>query len=190
LPLGEERRASSKEATSEKLAIIFEEELMKKLWLVMTCLWCLSCDYTIPLVDPPQLPIDKNLLGVWEQSKEEDEVEQLLVLPLNANEYMISYPHRSSEALFARAWLVDCAGKTLLQIQWIGNSRGDTADDHRVYQVASYSIKSHQLAMGLLNASVIHKDISSSAELMDAIQRNKNNPKLFTGEMIFRRASH
>ncbi|HBA86154.1 MAG TPA: hypothetical protein DCZ95_18890 [Verrucomicrobia bacterium] len=150
------------------------------------CALLASCDYTVPLVDKPSLEIDHQMVGLWARTKADHQTERLLVLPLDAKEYMVAYPQNASDsAMFARACLVECAGRKLVQLTWIGNAAGNLPDDDRVYQVSAYSIKGDELTVNLLNTDVVDKDIKTSAELADAIAQNKSHPELFVEPLIF-----
>ena len=55
---------------------------MKKLLVVLACGLFVGCDYTVPLVTAPETEIDSEVLGLWQSSTENGQIEQLLVLPL------------------------------------------------------------------------------------------------------------
>ena len=157
--------------------------------LALVCAAVLAgCDYKVPLAEKPELPIDMHLLGAWERTTPEGAIQRLLVLPLGKNEYLVSFPAGSRDAMFARASLCKTAGLTLLQLDWFGTAQGDTPEDGRVYQYASYSVKDDTLKGRLLNADVVDRDVSSAAGLSAAIEANRDNPKLFRDAWEFTRA--
>jgi len=64
-----------------------------------------ACDYTAPLTSSPQVPINRDLAGLWQSTSTEDENQTLLVLPLGRNEHLISFPAGQKDAMFARVCL-------------------------------------------------------------------------------------
>jgi hypothetical protein len=158
---------------------------MKKLLIMLACGLLAGCEYTVPLVTAPRMEIDKSVLGLWQRTTEDGKTEQLLVLPLDKNEYLVSYPSDSKEGMFARACLCRTAGLTLVQLKWFGTAEGKLPDDNRVYQFASYSMTGDKLTVRLLNSDVVNKDVASKKELAKSIAANKDNPKLFKEGMVF-----
>ena len=158
---------------------------MKTLVLLAVCLIASACDYTVPLAGTPEEAINRNLLGLWENTKTGDQHERLLVLPLNAREYLVSYPAGNDDAMFAKACLVTRAGLPLAQLEWIGTGKGKQPDDNRVYQVATYSLDGSNLTVRMLNSDVIDKAITNSTDLVTAIAKHKDEAGLFRDPMVF-----
>lgn len=158
---------------------------MKKLLAVVVCGLLTGCDYTVPLVTSPEIEIDRSVLGLWQTSKAEGGTEQLLVLPLDKCEYLVSYPSGAKDAMFARACLCRTAGMMLVQLKWLGTAEGALPDDNRVFQFVSYSVKGDVLTIRLLNTDLVKSDAASTKELAKAIAGNKDNPGLFKEGMVF-----
>lgn len=158
---------------------------MKKLLIMLSCGLLVGCDFTVPLVKTPELAIDKSVLGLWQRSKEDGQTEQLLVLPLDEREYLVSFPSGSKEAMYARACLCRVADKTLVQLKWFGTAEANLPEDNRVFQFATYSITADKITIRLLNSEVVKKDVASTEELTKAIVANRDNPKLFGEGMVF-----
>lgn len=158
---------------------------MKKLIVLVACTMLAGCDYTVPLVKTPGMGIDNAVVGLWERTKEDGQTERLLVLPLSKQEYLVSFPSSAEDAMFARASLCSTAGKTLVQLEWIGTVQGGLPEDNRVFQFAAYSVAENTLRVRMLNADVVKTDAGSSDALARAISENKNNPALFREEMAF-----
>lgn len=158
---------------------------MKKLIVLVACTMLAGCDYTVPLVKTPGMGIDNGVVGLWERTKEDGQTERLLVLPLSKQEYLVSFPSSAEDAMFARASLCSTAGKTLVQLEWIGTVQGGLPEDNRVFQFAAYSVAENTLRVRMLNADVVKTDAGSSDALARAISENKNNPALFREEMAF-----
>jgi len=158
---------------------------MKRLLIILACGWLVGCDYTVPLVTTPGIEIDKSVLGLWQRSTDDGKSEQLLVLPLEKNEYLVSYPAIDKDAMFARGCLCRTDGRTLVQLKWFGTGEGKLPDDKRVYQFVSYSLSNDKLTVRLLNSDVVTKDVASTQELVDSIAANRDKPNLFKEAMVF-----
>jgi hypothetical protein len=158
---------------------------MKKLFIILVWGLLAGCDYTVPLVKTPGTEIDKSVLGLWQRPIAEGKIEQLLVLPLDKNEYLVSYPLDAKEGMFARACLCRTDDKTLVQLKWFGTAEGKLPDDERVFQFLSYSISGDNLTVHLLNTDVVNKDVASTKELAKSIAANRANPNLFKEGLVF-----
>jgi hypothetical protein len=160
---------------------------MKKWLIMLACGLLAGCDYTVPLVTTPEIEIDKSVLGLWQTSTENGKTEQLLVLPLDKNEYLVSYPANTNDGMFARACLCRTGDKTLVQLNWFGTAEGKLPDDNRVYQFLTYTNTGDTLTIRLLNTDVVSKDVASTKELAKAIAANKDDAKLFKEATVFRK---
>ena len=160
---------------------------MKKLLFAITCLALAGCDFTVSLSDTPEMAIDSRATGLWETPKAHGYTERLLVLPFNEREYIIFWPKGGTTELYAKAHLFQLSGKTLVQLEWFGNSDGVVPDDNRNYQYASYKISDNELEIQLLNPDVVGKNFQSAAELAMAIEANKDNPALFRDKTTYKK---
>lgn len=158
---------------------------MKKLLMLLACGLLVGCEYTLPLVQTPETDIDNAVLGLWQRTKEDGKIEQLLVLPLDKREYLVSYPAESDNAMFARACLARAGGKTLVQLKWFGTAEGNVPDDKRVFQYVTYSVSGDKLSFRLLNSEVVKKDVNSADALARAIAANADKPELFKEAVVF-----
>lgn len=158
---------------------------MKKMLVLVSCMALLGCDYMVPLVEKPEIDIDRAALGLWRRTKDGGESEQLLVLPLGKKEYLISYPAGSKDAMFARGCLWRCEGLTLIQLDWIGTARGKLADNKRTFQYAAYVVERGSLRIRMLNVDIIDNKISSSAALAKEIASKVEEPELLIDEKVF-----
>ena len=164
---------------------------MKRLMLMcFACALLAGCDYTVPLVKTPDAGIDSAVVGLWQRSGEDGKMESLLVLPLNKQEYMVSFPAGSTNAMFARACLCRSAAATLVQLEWVGTAQGKLPEDNRVFQFAAYSVARDTITIRLLNADLVNRNVKSPAELAKAIADNKDKPDLFRNEMVFRKVKN
>ena len=158
---------------------------MKKLLIALACGLLAGCEYTVPLVSNPETEIDRSILGLWQTAKEDGQTDQLLVLPLDKREYLVSYPSGAKDAMFARACLCRTDGKELVQLKRFGSAQAELPENNRVFQFVTYSVKGDTITVRLLNSEVVNKDVASTKELAKAIADNKDNPSLFREAMVF-----
>jgi len=158
---------------------------MKKLLVVLACGLVVGCEYTVPLVATPDTAIDSAVLGLWRRTKDDGQMEQLLVLPLDKREYLVSYPAGAEDAMFARACLCRVGGKALVQLKWFGTAEAGLPDDDRVFQFVTYTVGGNTLVVRLLSSQVVKKDAASTDELAKAVAANKDKPDLFREAMVF-----
>lgn len=162
---------------------------MKHFLLALACLLFVGCDFTVPLVETPKLDLDKAVLGAWEKPKPDGGPgERLLVLPLDKHEYLVAFTGNGADFIYARGCLCKVADLTLVQLKWLGNSKGEAPDDNRIYQFASFSVTGNQLSLRLLNPETIGRDAKSTAHLTKAIEANQASPALFREAMVFTKA--
>ncbi len=162
---------------------------MKTLIALVACGFLMGCDYTVPLVQTPEMPLDPEGIGLWERTKGDGQTERLLALPLGEHEYLVSFPAGSENAMFARACLLQRAGRTLVQLEWIGTVQGGLPEDDRVFQFATFSISGDTLSTRLLNPDVVDSDAESTAELSQVLADEKDHPDLFRSEWTFKRVN-
>lgn len=162
---------------------------MNKLLLVFVCGMLAGCDYTVPLVKNPALPIDPTVVGLWQRT-DAGQSETLLVLPLGKNEYMISYPAQSKDAMFARGCRCQAGRLDLVQLEWFGTAQGTIAENNKVFQFAAYTVTGSSLSVKLLNPDVVKRDAASSEALVQSIADNAGKTNLFRDEMVFKKITN
>lgn len=162
---------------------------MKKLLLVLACGLFVGCDYTVPLVTNPETEIDSSVLGLWQSSTVDGPTQQLLVLPLDKHEYLVSYPSGAKDAMFARGCLCRAGDRTLVQLKWLGTAQAKLPENGRVFQFLTYSVTGERLTVRLLNREVVNKNVTSTAELAKSIVDNRDKPNLFKKSMVFRKVN-
>ena len=146
-----------------------------------------GCDFTVPLVTAPDVPITQMPTGLWQSVQQGGPADKLLVLPMGSHEMLVSYPAGKEDAMFARACLWRGKELTLLQLQWLGSARGMPAQDDRVFQFASCEVKGDSLYVRLLNAEILPRNIRSTDELIKAIDKHREHKKLFRPALEFQR---
>jgi hypothetical protein len=161
--------------------------MMKKMMLFIISVMLIGCDYKVPLVKAPEVEIDKSVVGLWERTNAEGQVEHLLVLPLSGKEFLVSFPANKEDAMFAKACLCSAGGRTLVQFAWFGTAKGILPNDNRVFSYAAYSIAGEVLHVQTLNADVVNREADSSDALRKEIVKLKDSPDLFREEMVFNR---
>ena len=156
-------------------------------WLLLVCVAFAGCDYTVPLVNTPSLDIDNAVVGLWQQAKDGGQTENLLVLPLGKQEYLVSYPAGGKDAMFARGCLWRSADRTFVQLNWFGTAQGKLPEDSRTFQFATYKLEGDTLRVRLLNAEVVDRDAKSADALLQAIAANQGKSGQFRDEMVFKK---
>jgi len=159
---------------------------MKKALFAIACAVLVGCDYAVPLVKTPALAIDRTVVGLWQPAKT-NETEALLVLPLDAHQYLVEYPVGTEHAMFARACLCRVGGKTLVQLEWFGTATGTLPDSKEVFQFAQYTVKGDELTVSLLNPDVVKKDAATTEQLTERIIANAGKPNCFREPAVYRR---
>lgn len=144
-----------------------------------------GCDFEVPLAQSPPLDIAEKLLGVWERDSEQYREQRLLVLPMGRREYLVSFPHGSPDAMFARAFLFRQEAEILVQLEWLGTARGILPENKRVYQVGRCDIEDGRLAVRLLNTGVVDKDATTTAHLEMSLIENRSHPELWGNPLYF-----
>ncbi len=160
---------------------------MKKLMFFLICLIIAGCEYAVPLPNAPNIDIDRSVLGLWQTTKNDGRTEDLLVLPLGEQKYMISFPSGTKNSMFALACLWRDKGMTLVQLNWFGTAQAEIPKDDRTYQFASYLVEGDEMRIRMLNKEVVNENIGSSKELAKAILDNRTNTRLFRDEMLFKK---
>ncbi len=153
----------------------------------MLCIFFQGCDYTLKLVDKPTINIDRSVIGLWQSTNHNDQVENLLILPLGNKEYMVSFPAGSDDAMFARASLWRQKEMVLVQLNWFGTAKGKLPENKRTFQYASYKLNDDSLTVRLLNPEIISTKLASTEEFVQNIEKNKDNVKLFRNKMVFKK---
>ncbi len=153
----------------------------------MLCICFQGCDYTLKLVDKPTINIDRSVIGLWQRTNDNGQIENLLILPLDNKEYMVSFPAGSNNAMFARASLWSEKEMVLVQLNWFGTADGKIPNDKKTFQYASYKVNDVSLTVSLLKPETISEKLTSTKKFVQNIEKNKNNPKLFRSKMVFKK---
>lgn len=162
---------------------------MRKL-LILLCLIALTgCQYDVPVVKDAKKDIDQKVLGLWESlEKNSDDVkDRMLILKFSDREYLVHYPSNKTDGIYFKAFLIDVAGMTLVQLQCLATGKGELAGNDKNYALARYTVNGEQLQFQLINTEVVSNKIKDSEKIKDEIENNKDNPELFDELVEFKR---
>lgn len=151
-----------------------------------------GCVHHAPLSTEHALPIDPELLGLWErvpaESKGDPAEDMMMILRWSDTEYVVQYP-RSEKGDYFRAYPVEIGGRRVVQAQSLGSAWGEIHEGDRVaFPVLSYRIVEGILAVSTLNPRVVDEHIPDSDTLREAFLANINRQDLFEPPAHFRRA--
>jgi hypothetical protein len=144
-----------------------------------------GCVYEVPLATESRQDVDKALLGKWQTTDADGTVQELLVLPLSAREYLVHYPSNSKDGIYFRAFVAQTGEQPIMQFQALGTSAGDVPDDQRVYHFGAFRLDGPQLVLRLLNPEVVSREVKTSEALAKAIADQRQNPALFGDPTVF-----
>ena len=81
---------------------------IKRIVVLLLLAGLAGCDFTAPLSTVPQAPLAAGLSGLWERTDDEGKSERLMLLPLEADQVLVSYPHQdAANSLFGAAFAVE-----------------------------------------------------------------------------------
>lgn len=147
--------------------------------------WLTACDFTVPLVTAPELAVDRALVGSWQRTRDDGQVERLLVLPMGTKEYLVAYPAGTPDSMYARVWRCGGAEADLLQVEWIGTAKGAVPEDGKVYQYATCRVEGASLHVQLLNNETLSGAIATADDLRNAMAGGRRTEDLFRPAMTF-----
>ena len=166
---------------------------MKAYRWILICVLLLSagCYYDSPLTEEHSLPIDTNLLGVWQEIADDgvlpDESDRMVVLKLSETEYLVHYPVRK-EGGYYRAYPFSLGGVEGIQVEVLGSGSGPVEEGEMdIYVVVSYSLTDGDLELRILNEKLVDDELSGSTAIREAFLKNKDAKDLFTDPGKFRR---
>ncbi len=146
-----------------------------------------GCDFLVPISHEPAGRVDETLVGLWRRMDTSGHAEDLLVLKWDDGHWLFSLPAGREDALYARAWPVRVAGRTLVQLEWIGSGKGALVQEARRYQLATWSRDGDRLIVRRINPEVVGRDWRESQRLREAIEKTLNQPEVLIDERVFHR---
>ncbi len=160
---------------------------MKTVCMAGICLLLVGCVYEVPLATESQQEVNRALLGKWLTVADDGAVQELLVLPLGAKEYLVSYPSNAKDGMFFRAFVAQTGTTPVMQFQLLGSANGEAPADRRVYHFGTFRLDGPQLVLRLINPEVVSKDVTTTEALAKAIAAQRENPALFAESTTFQR---
>lgn len=147
-----------------------------------------ACVFEAPFEPEAKLPVDGRLLGSWEELVTSDKpaANRLLVLQHSNHEYLVQYP-LGDKAMFFRAYAIDLAEESHIQIQLIGTADGAVKSEDRKYHLLKVTLKQDELEIRTIEPEVLGKDLRDAEALKAAFAAHKNDAKLFGDPVRFRR---
>lgn len=147
-----------------------------------------GCEYESPLTNEHNIPVDSEVLGLWETVQDNSETagssEKMLVLKYSDTEYLVHYPI-GDEAFYFRGYPIKIGNISCVQVQLIGDANGDIKKEERKYQVVSYELSNGELEIKTLNTDLVNKDLKESNKLRKAFMKNRGNSELFQNPVKF-----
>lgn len=155
---------------------------------LVSLLFLSSCVFEAPFSPTAELPVDGKLPGLWEAVSENEKLapERMLVLQHSENEYVVGYPLGEKSMAF-RAFPVKLEGAEYVQIQLIGTAEGPVKAGDRKFHLLKLKLDGDQMELRTIDPEVIGKDHKTTAELLAAFKKHKDDPKLFQDPQKFRR---
>lgn len=160
--------------------------------LILVILSTVACRYEFPLADPRDIMLDNRVMGAWlryDGGQVAGRDEQLRILGYSNSAYMVHYTV-DEKALYFRAYPIEVAGLSLVQLELIGTHEGPVAGDvHRLYHVVGYQLDDDELTVRTINTQLLGEDVDSRSDLLEAVTRHSNNNTLLVNPMVFTRVS-
>lgn len=149
-----------------------------------------ACTYDAPLVTQATIPIDPAVLGVWQAADDESDgaPARMVILPFSPTEYLVHYPTAQDDSMYFRGYAIQVAGISCVQLELLGSHRGRETGKDR-YQVAQYALTGDKLEIRTLNDAVVSAELSGTAALHEAVQKNASHPDLFNEPGVFVRVA-
>lgn len=151
-----------------------------------------GCEYSVPLAEKKDVPIDETILGLWEQVPDKSEsgkpADMMLVLKYTDTDYIVHYP-TGKDGMYFRAYPLKIDGKVHVQTQFIGTKDGPVENKDRKFHVVAYSVAGGIMEMRLLNSDLVDKNLQDSAKLMESFLKNKDDKNLFKDPGRFKKIS-
>lgn len=167
--------------------------LMRSLFPVLglALVFATGCVYKEPMVREARVPIDQDLVGLWERVEEDgkapDESKRMLILRYSDTEYIVRQPV-GDDGLYYRAYPIELGGVKCVQLEALGSGKGPIEGDNPdLFHVVSYRIEGGTLEVRTLNTSVVGKANRTTEALREAFLKNKDAVNLFENPGVFRK---
>ena len=147
-----------------------------------------GCDYRVALVEDPSITMNTELVGMWEYRDQRDRRNRLLVLPMDAEQFLVVLTHENEPSLYGRATKWEKGEKSLIQLDWIGTERRVVPEaDGARFQYVKYALDDDTLRFRLVSTDVLPEDVKSSKELLQLIDEHWDDSGFFRSEATYQR---
>ncbi len=143
--------------------------------ILIVCIFLFGCNYESPVPFESDIPINKELLGLW-QFEPEFENAKLRISANSETEYLLTSP-LDGEKFHAKAYHVKIGDINALQLQFLGTE--DMPLEEYNYNLAVVEKEDNTLTVKFLNDYVISTSIKTGGELKEHILAHKDNNELF-----------
>ncbi len=155
---------------------LFKGGTMKsKSLILIICIFLLGCNYESPVPSKNDIPIDKELLGLW-QFDPEFESAEIRISANGETEYLLTSPI-DGDSFQAKVYHVKIGDIDALQVQFLGTE--DLPLDENQYNLAVIEKQDNTLIVKFLNDYLISTSIKTGRELKEQILAHKDNKELF-----------
>lgn len=151
---------------------------VKATLILLTTLFVSACGYDFPLSEKQGLPIDRSVLGLWEEVNNETVKHRVLISATSESEYFV-HMSDGTEDLFLRGYPLRVAGISLVQLA-VTDKRYIPINETGSYFSLSYEVSDGNLVIKLPDTGILSTGLKSSAHLREAFIINKDNPRLFS----------
>jgi hypothetical protein len=158
---------------------------VKATLILLATLFVSACTYDFPLSGKQGLRIDPSVLGLWEEINNETVKQKISISATSESEYLV-HMSNGTEDLFLRGYPLRIAGISLVQLV-ATDKRYVPINEAGSYLPLSYKVSDGDLVIKLTDSGLLGKKLNSSAALREAFIRNKDNPRLFSEPIRFRK---
>jgi hypothetical protein len=151
-----------------------------------------SCVFESPFETTAKVPVDRSLLGRWEEAASNEKLvaNHMLVLQHSENEYLVQYPE-GEKAMYFRAFAVELAGQCCIQIQLIGAADdGPVKPENRKYHLLKVALNRDEVEIRTIKPEMLGKDLRDTESLRAAFSTHKDQKDLFGNPVKFRRVKN
>lgn len=163
---------------------------MKTVWVfVVSVLLLAACEYKAPLTTEHRIPIDPQVLGLWQIIPEENENDDtfIRIFKFSDTEYTLQY-HEHGGDFYFRAYAINIGGVSAVQLELVGTDDGPVkANEDDRYHVVAYHLENQILKISSLNSELVDDELPDSESLRKAFIQHKENPGLFNDPGVFKR---
>lgn len=157
---------------------------------IVAAVFLAACEYDAPLTRDHTIPIDRAVLGVWEEVREGGEPgDRALILPFSETEYLVEYP-MEKDSIYFRAYPISVGDVPCVQFEAIGSKEGAVEkDEKKRFHVVAHRLAGDSLEIKLLNTERVDKSLGDSEALLKAFIEHKDDADLFIDPVTFKKVA-